>query len=343
MEKNLKKPLISVIMPVYNAEKYLSQAIESILQQTYKNFEFIIIDDHSTDGSLVIIEKYQLMDRRIVLIRNKKNLDVAASLNRGLEIAKGGYIVRMDADDISLPNRFITQLHFMQSHPDVGILGSWVLAIGEGRNGVWRYPLSFKSIQAEMIFNTPMAHPSIMISRKLMDKYHVKYRPKHYAQDFYLFLESSRYFKLVNIPKVLVYRRVVPGSSSSYASREIRSMRVIFPTIFKKLGIKWTAQQLQIHIALAFQKYRFNKNFLVEVDSWLMKLKDANDSSEIFDKLSFDRVLGSRWLRVCNALNPLGMFTWRNFWGSELSGYTDINWRQKLGLFINCLTKKRIL
>ena len=118
-----KSPLISVLMPVYNSEKYVAEAIESILCQTYKDFEFIIINDASTDSSLKIIAKYAKQDKRIKLINNKKNVKISASLNKGLSIAKGKYIARMDSDDISLPSRFELQTKFLADNPAVGIVG----------------------------------------------------------------------------------------------------------------------------------------------------------------------------------------------------------------------------
>ena len=116
-------PQISVIMPVYNGERFLSEAVESILKQTYQDFEFIIVDDGSTDRSLEIIQYYQALDERIILIENGKNIGVASSLNKGISAAKGEFIARMDADDISLPERLEQQRAFMFTRPDLGVLG----------------------------------------------------------------------------------------------------------------------------------------------------------------------------------------------------------------------------
>jgi glycosyltransferase involved in cell wall biosynthesis len=116
-------PRISVVMSVYNGEKYLRQAIESILQQTYTDFEFIIIDDGSTDSSREIIQSYD--DKRIRLVINEQNIGLTKSLNKGIRLAKGEFIARMDADDISLPQRFEKQVAYLDSHPEVGVLGTY--------------------------------------------------------------------------------------------------------------------------------------------------------------------------------------------------------------------------
>ena len=122
----MNNPLVSVVLSVYNAEKHIVEAIESILTQSYKNFEFIIIDDGSTDGSLEIIKSYD--DERIILI-SRENKGLIASLNEGIEQAKGKYIARMDADDISLSSRFEEQVTFMEMHEEVGICGTTIIKL----------------------------------------------------------------------------------------------------------------------------------------------------------------------------------------------------------------------
>jgi len=132
------EPLISVVMPVYNTEKFVAEAIESILAQTFTDFEIIIIDDCSTDKSWQIIQDFSEKDQRIVTIQNSENQGLARSLNKGLKIAKGQFIARMDADDISMPQRFEIQLDFLKNHPDVGVVGSTVKFI----HGIMTYPLT---------------------------------------------------------------------------------------------------------------------------------------------------------------------------------------------------------
>ncbi|MDD4353774.1 MAG: glycosyltransferase family A protein, partial [Candidatus Nanoarchaeia archaeon] len=127
----MKNHRISVIMSAYNTERYIAEAIESILNQTFKDFEFIIIDDGSTDDSLKIIKRYVKKDRRIKLIHNKKNIGLTKSLNKGLKIAKGQYIARMDADDISLPQRFQIQYDFLEKNKDIFLIGTTAFLIDD--------------------------------------------------------------------------------------------------------------------------------------------------------------------------------------------------------------------
>ena len=122
-------PKISVVMPAYNAEKYIGEAIESILNQTFKDFEFIIINDGSVDHTKEIIREYN--DPRIVLLENDKNRGIVLSLNKGLDAATGKYIARMDADDIALKNRFERQVEYLDEHKDIGVLGTGICTFGE--------------------------------------------------------------------------------------------------------------------------------------------------------------------------------------------------------------------
>lgn len=146
--------LISVILPVYNGEKYLKEAIESILNQTYTNFEFIIIDDGSKDSSLEIIKEYEKEDERIVAV-SRENKGLIATLNEGIEKAKGKYIARMDQDDISLPNRFEEQLKIMENDKEIVVCGSWINVFGENRKEkISKYFQYDKEIKANLIMSS---------------------------------------------------------------------------------------------------------------------------------------------------------------------------------------------
>ena len=203
---------VSVIMPVYNGERYLKEAIESILNQAFRDLEFIIINDASTDKSEEIIKSFT--DPRIVYIKNDKNLGQAESLNKGIRRARGLYVARMDQDDISLPERISAQSAYMEANRDVAILGTWYQEIDENNNVIRRplFPTS-PSIKIRLFFArltgwASIAHPTVMIRRDLFDKvgyYDPKYR---ICQDYDLWLRAVRKYKIENIPKVLLNYRI---------------------------------------------------------------------------------------------------------------------------------------
>lgn len=198
----MTNPQISVIMPAYNAEKYVAEAINSILSQTFTDFEFIIINDASTDSTKNIIESFQ--DPRIKLINNEQNKCVAKSLNIGISAAKGKYIARMDADDISLPQRFQTQFNFMEQNPDIDICGSWIETFGENKC-VIKVPENNNDIKDELFFSCSMLHPTVIFKRDLNLQYFSDF-PR--AEDYDLWCRKINELKFANIPKVLLHYRI---------------------------------------------------------------------------------------------------------------------------------------
>ena len=210
-------PVISVLMAIYNGERFAKEAIESILDQTFTDFELILIDDCSTDNTLQIMKQYD--DPRIVIIENERNLGLAKSLNRGLDVARGKYIARMDADDISIPDRFSKQIDFLEKHFDIDVCGSWIKSIDINGNsiifGESKFPLSSNMINCYLLFDNPIAHPTVMFRKRIFQKID-KFNPEFIvAQDYDLWTRTIEHFKISNIPEFLLnYRR--HGGSISY-------------------------------------------------------------------------------------------------------------------------------
>jgi glycosyltransferase involved in cell wall biosynthesis len=166
-------PKISVIMSVYNNESYLKDSIESILKQTYKNFEFIITDDCSTDKSASIISDYDESDERINFIKNKKNIGLTKSLNKMIDLARGEYIARMDGDDIAKKNRFKEQIEVMENNKNIDVLFSNVSLIDENNNNICSSfrPNSLYKILNLMEFINYIPHPTVMVKKTIFKKY----------------------------------------------------------------------------------------------------------------------------------------------------------------------------
>lgn len=163
-------PEISVIMPVYNASKYLAEAIESILNQTFTNFEFIILNDKSTDESLEIIKKYSLIDSRIVIVNQEENIGPALIRNKGFKLAKGNFIALMDADDISYSNRFEKQLDVFKYKTQIGVCGSWFLKFGENiTNELIKHYENHIDLKFNFLIECYIGNPTIMLRKNIID------------------------------------------------------------------------------------------------------------------------------------------------------------------------------
>ena len=217
----IDNPLVSVVMPVYNAENYLHESIESVIKQTYENFEFIIVNDCSTDNSLQIIKKYQKKDKRII-VKNQKNKGYIAALNDGIKLSRGKYLAIMHADDISLPSRLEVQVNFMEKNSKIGVCGTWVEVFGEiNKNYLLKFPINDELLKIRLLFTVPFANPSSMMRRDLIVQYNLQYNKKYYAvEDYKFWLDISKYTKFASIPKVLLKYRFLKTSISKIANKD---------------------------------------------------------------------------------------------------------------------------
>jgi glycosyltransferase involved in cell wall biosynthesis len=209
-------PLVTVLMPMYNAERHLHEAIDSILHQTLTDFEFLIIDDASTDKSIEIINSYT--DSRIRLIRNEKNLGISATLNKGIEIASTELIARMDADDISYPTRLQKQYDFFQSNPDFALLSTSTRVVSPDNKPIRIDKFDSEYYYYNLNFICWMYHSTIMYKRSVVidvGKYAVPY-----SEDFDLFWQISRKYKIYNLREVLLDYRESDESLSTNTKRE---------------------------------------------------------------------------------------------------------------------------
>lgn len=208
--------MISVIMPVFNAERFLKPAIQSILDQTFTDFELIIIDDGSKDNSFEVADGFRKIDSRIKLIRLSINQGAANASNVALRSARGKYIARMDADDISLPERFSRQVEFMETHPDVGISGSRMQFMEESGRLLSTIPPLFQgdlSIHWHSLFESPFFNPTVMIRKSMFDKYNLQYNLSAvYGEDYELWSRLLPLTKGENLSEVLLRYRLHPQS-----------------------------------------------------------------------------------------------------------------------------------
>lgn len=207
-----KKPKVSMIMPVYNAEKFLDENINAVLNQSFLDFEFIIIDDESKDSSWNIIKKYAKKDKRIVPLRNEKNLGCVNTRNKGLKIAKGEYIAVMDPDDVSLRDRFKIQVDYLDKHPNIYLIGGSAIVINEEgeRLGILLKYDNYKKIGKKLKDFNCMVHPSIM-HRNTGEFF---YREKFIISDDYDFILRilSAKKNITNLPEFLIKYRINKGS-----------------------------------------------------------------------------------------------------------------------------------
>lgn len=289
-------PDISVIMPVYNAGKYLKDAIDSILNQTFKNFEFFIIDDASNDESVAIITSYN--DRRIQFIQKPVNTGYTDSLNMAVALAKGRYIARMDADDISLENRFQLQLAFMEKHPGVLVSGTAYKIIGT--EDIVTLPLTFEETKVVSLMHVPVAHPTAFIRKEVFTAYALKYNKQYEpAEDYDLWTRVLEEGRIENLPDVLLLYRRHDQQQSIYrlkhlmeAAVEIRSRQLskLISFVDKTYDVLFAIDVLTKQ-TISLTGITIKKMFLLLTDMY-----ESNALKKIFDKKILYQYLREIWL-----------------------------------------------
>ncbi|AFY48356.1 glycosyl transferase [Nostoc sp. PCC 7524] len=317
-------PKITVIMPVFNGEKYIQTAIDSILNQTFTDFELIVIDDCSCDKSLEIIKSYN--DNRIKLLENNTNLGVTKTKNKGIEKSLGEYIAFLDCDDYAYPSRLAEQLEFMESNPDFGMIGSWVEVMDE--NGVltgevWKYVEPAQKIPSILLFHNYFAQSAVFLRKSVLcDEWYRRQR----AEDYDLWVRIARKSKVGNIQKVLIKYRLHPSSRSQKAVHAIETNVVdIVSEQINYLGITPTSEELALHRQLGAYNYNdinLSLKFIQESAEWLTKLRNANSQVNIYQNNDFNQVLADIQLAVfCKCLENQEIQVTTKQWELEQKQY----------------------
>jgi glycosyltransferase involved in cell wall biosynthesis len=239
-------PVVSIIMNVYNSEKFINATIDSILKQTMKEFEFIIIDDGSTDRTGEIIENYS--DKRIIFIKNEQNLGIPKSANIGLKIARGQYIARIDADDICNPNRFEVQVKYLKEHPDISLISCYMSTFGLTKFMI-KPPICHEKIRVYLLFNSVLMHPGFMMRRSDIEEINLKYDENFkYALDYEFQTRASYQLKLANITDVLIKYRIHDSQvSTSKKNEQAFYANKVRDYQLKKLGIVLKEKYLSMY------------------------------------------------------------------------------------------------
>lgn len=315
----MNNPRVSVLMPVYNGEKYLRAAIDSILDQDYRDIELIILDDGSSDSSAAVALTYS--DKRIRLISNSKNLGIAETLNRGIELCRGEYIVRMDADDISHPSRIATQVDFMDAHPDIGISGTNVQTFGTADATKWMYPSDPDAVRAELLFSPSLAHPTVILRRNILLDNKLRYSSAYpHAEDYEFWLRCSRHTRLSNLGRILLSYRLHPAKvGEKHKLSQMDSMARARDIVLSELHIKPSDEERLLHNSLGNWDFENSRQYLVDTEQWLLRLQKANLTTGMFPDDIFAYVLFEKWFSVCYRARSCGTGRWMTFLRSPLS------------------------
>ncbi len=308
-------PLVTVLMPIYNGNEHLREAIESVLNQNFRDFEFLIMDDGSTDGSREIVKSYE--DPRIELHLSPENRGIAKTLNEGIMRARGRYLARMDADDICMPHRLQRQVDFMETYSHIGLVGSGVMKIKKNRvNKIVSWPETDAEIKIDLLFQNPFFHPSVMVRCDLIKKtaYNLQLP---YAQDYGLWVELANLTDFANLPDPLIKYRVhngqvtkTKGNQQAVMARQVRENYLC--TIFHDVD----KNDLDIHNAIAERDRSVD---LFQSARWLETLVTRNEISRKFPDSTFRTMMARKWWNCCKNNHQNGIKIWPAYKSSYLS------------------------
>ena len=330
----MTSPNISVIIPMYNSERYIKEAIYSIFDQTYQNFEIIIIDDCSTDSSVEIVKN--INDNRITLIRNReKNLGSAYCRNLGIDLSKGNYIALMDSDDVSNKKRLQTQFAFLEENKKYGLCSCWYKNFGNSKR-VHKYPSNSEEIKLFFLFETLFCQGSAFLRKSVFKDGEIKYNT-HFrrSQDYEFWNRLKAYTEFYNIPKVLYYRRVhkrqTTHTRNSYYSDKVRKKNM--KQIIKDLSIETSRIDPNSNKQL-FGFKELEKWDFTQLENWIELLINQNKKTNYYENDVFAKVLLNRFWRICKSY---GMFGAQIFFKSRLKKYGFVPLETKFKSFLYSL------
>jgi glycosyltransferase involved in cell wall biosynthesis len=332
-------PSVTVLMPVYNSEAYLRETIESILSQTFTNFEFLVINDGSTDKTEEILKSID--DKRVRILKNKINMGLIETLNKGLYNSRGNYIARMDADDIMYPDRLKRQFEFLKKHNEVDICGTAISVFGENlKTEVFKYPTSHDDIICAFLRFNPMAHPSVMFRKASIVKTGEVFSSECvWAEDYDFFERLSKRLKFANLSKVLLKYRVHGGQVTKKKKTEMAAgaKKVRYRQLVKLIP-DITSDNIQIHEKIIDTNISIYFEELPVIENWLRFLAQRMSTCGHYREEAIINFIDGLWINVCNR-TKLTSNLWKKYVSSDLRRPPFFLNRNQWKLFLKCKVK----
>jgi len=323
----MEVPLITVLMPVYNAEKYIAESIDSILNQTYTDFELLIINDGSTDNSVNIINSYH--DKRIRLIHNEENIKLIETLNKGIGLAKGKYICRVDADDINCLTRLETQLNFLEQNPAFVACASWIETFYENstKGGVVKYEEAHDDIRVKTLYQNHFCHPASFFRKDFIVENNFYFDKRFiHSEDYYFFVKLSELGQLHNIQEALVRVRK-HESNVSVLNCDVQNKNSINVIKYQlgKIGIETDDIDFDLYYRFFYAAFDLNKSEIDTIENLILKIIDANKISQYLPHKKLVEFLAEKWYHLCVNSTRFGMWIYNKFSNSEIPKQINVN------------------
>lgn len=323
-------------MPVYNAELYIEEAIKSLLNQTFTDFDLIILNDNSNDATISIIEKFQKKDNRIILISKTKNEGPANLRNEGIDIAKTEYIALLDADDIAMPTRFEKQIKVLDTNPNLGLCGTWFTIFGDKKEKILRHAVEHDALKIQFLHSCGLGNSTVMFRKSMLGdlRFEHQYVP---AEDYGLWSEFISKAEFYNIPESLVRYRWHPGNISQTKEENLRISEVLIKKRqLERLEIPLNDNNSSMYYVNAVSlKRKQSSEDIIKTIKASKVLIQKNEKMKIYNPILFCKHIDSMIIRTIRNAKEYNSEFYK-FIKNE-SGYFDkIPFVDKVILFIKC-------
>ena len=313
------EPLVSIILPTFNSEKFIKKTIESLLMQSYKNYEIILIDNNSTDRTVEIIKEFIKKGKlKIVLLKNKHR-NLSLSLNMGIKKANGKYIMRMDSDDYALKNRIKESVRFLKKNPNIKLIGSNILLTYYGLKIKKIMPKSYDSILSSICFMNPFIHPTIMFDKDIINNTGLYNTKNSYSEDYEYWSRVIKEHKVSNLQKItLNYNININQVSKINNNSKIEEIYKIQSNLLKYFKIDLKNQFHEIHknlINVTAFNYNYKTNYKIFLKNCLFffELNKLNKETNSFEVISFNKVQLILLFNICLYFSNHGLKIFYNF------------------------------
>lgn len=304
----MNSPDVSIVMPVFNAGKFVEKSLQSLLDQTFRNFELIIVDDCSTDKSLKIVSGFK--DERIRILKNETNRGIVFSRNRGLSEIRGRFYAPFDADDIARKDKLEKQVKFLDSHPEFAMIGTWAKLIDDKNKLLpkkWKLNSTPERIPSIMLFRNYFVHSSIMVRSNFISQ--EKYRAGFdVVEDYKFCADIAMHHKVYNLPEYLIHYRVHDKSAMRIDKERMKAQDIkIYRYLFDLLKINLSETDLNCIFALKCDRKIDDRDLLMEIHNFLEMILVKNRDQELFDQRQLLKTITNRWLKACSLAKTFDM------------------------------------
>jgi len=327
---------LTVIMPVYNGEKFIAESIDSVLNQTFSNFKLLILNDNSQDQTAKILENYKLKDSRIDIVTKTKNVGPANLRNEGIEIAKTEFIALLDADDIALPTRFEKQLNFLKNNPNYGVCGTWFTFFGDKKNKTVKHQETHDQLKIQMLNNCCIGNPTVLFRKSHLGslRFENQYVP---AEDYGLWSQLIAKTMFYNIPESLLQYRWHPNNISQTKEENLKKSEVIIKKKqLENLGILFNNANINYYLNAVNLTRGLNKYEIIKTVEASKKIKILNANKQFYNEHLFikhiDKVM-IRTIRNCKENSK----SYYKYIKNESGYFSKIPTLDAIVLFFKCL------